>query len=109
MITHQYLLSLFTAPDSDGTWSKFLTRVGSCKFFVAWVSHLWFGFGLGLEKFPLKFQKLQFFSLQIKKISSGRVKKYLGQRQVGLLFTAGQKYARVGLGKGPSLAPDDYY
>jgi len=30
-----------------------------------------------------------------KKISSGRVKKYLGQRQVSLLFTAGQKYAWI--------------
>jgi len=27
-----------------------------------------------------------------------RVKKYRGQRRVGLLFTAGQKYARVGSG-----------
>jgi len=31
-----------------------------------------------------------------KKISLGRVKKYPGQRWVGLLFTAGQKHARVG-------------
>jgi len=47
------------------------------------VSHLWFGFEFG--KFPLKMSIfLIFFSL-------GRVKKYLGQRQVGLLFTAGQK------------------
>jgi len=29
------------------------------------------------------------------KISSGLVKKYLDQRLVGLLFTAGQNYARV--------------
>jgi len=37
------------------------------------------------------------------KISSGQVKKYSGQGQVGLLFTAGQKHARVGLGQGTSL------
>jgi len=35
---------------------------------------------------------------QVKKISSGQVKKYPGQRQAGLLFTAGQKYVRVGPG-----------
>jgi len=55
-------------------------------------------------KIPLK--KSQFFSflsLWIKKISSGQVKKYPGQRQFSLLFTLGQKYARVGLGPGPSL------
>jgi len=32
------------------------------------------------------------------KIASGQVKKYLGQRRVNLLFTAGQKYAQVGSG-----------
>jgi len=39
-----------------------------------------------------------FFPLRIKKIASGRVKKYPGQRQVSLLFTAGQnqKYAGGG-------------
>jgi len=31
--------------------------------------------------------------LWVKKISLGQVKKYLGQSRVGLLFTAGQKYA----------------
>jgi len=50
-----------------------------------WVSHLWLGYGFG--KFPLK----NFFLFGSKKISSGRVKKYPGRRQVGLLFTAGQK------------------
>jgi len=33
----------------------------------------------------------------------GRVKKYPGQKQVAVSFTAGQKYARAGLGQGPSL------
>jgi len=46
--------------------------------------------------------------LSDQKIASGQVKKYPGQRRVGLLFTAGQKYAWVGLGwvglgQGPSL------
>jgi len=31
------------------------------------------------------------FSLWVKKISLGRVKKYLGQRRVSILFTVGQK------------------
>jgi len=39
-----------------------------------------------------------FFPSGQKKISSGRVKKYPGQSQVSLLFTAGQKQARVGSG-----------
>jgi len=47
------------------------------------------------RKFPLKIQIFQFFPLWVKKISSGWVKKYPGRRHVGLLFTAGQKYARV--------------
>jgi len=47
---------------------------------------------------PINPKFFNFFPLRIKKISLGRVKKYLGQRQVGLLFTAGQKYARVRLG-----------
>jgi len=45
------------------------------------VSHLWFGIG----KFPLKMSNFSIF------FSSGQVKKYMGQRQVGLLFNAGQK------------------
>jgi len=60
------------------------------------VRHLWIGFLFG--KFPKKCQIFQFFSLRVKKISSGRNKKYPCQGQVGLLFTAGQKYARVGSG-----------
>jgi len=67
---------------SDGSGSKF--------FDPGWVSHLWIGFGFG--KFNLKIPNFQFFPLRVKKISLGWVKKYLGQRQVSLLFTAGQKY-----------------
>jgi len=39
-----------------------------------------------------------FFPSFQKKILLGRVKKYPGQRQISLLFTTGQKYARVGSG-----------
>jgi len=39
----------------------------------------------------------------VKKIFSGWVKRYPGQGKVGLLFTTGQKQARVGSGQGPSL------
>jgi len=59
------------------------------------VSHLWFGFEFG--KFPLKTSNfLIFLPFGSKKISSGWVNKYPGQRRVGLLFTAGQKQAQVG-------------
>jgi len=51
-----------------------------------WVSYLWFRFVIG--KFPLKMSNFSVFSKKTN--SSGRVKKYLGQRWVGLLFTAGQ-------------------
>jgi len=47
------------------------------------------------------------FTLRVKKISLGQVKKYAGRRRVGLLFSAGQKKTRVGSGpissQGPSL------
>jgi len=49
-------------------------------------------FGLGMENF-------QFFCFGSKKISSGCVKKYPGQSQVGLIFSADQKYARFGSGQ----------
>jgi len=48
-------------------------------------------------------KNVKFFALCLKKISFGRVKKYLDQRQVNLLFTSGQKYAQVG--SGPSEQP----
>jgi len=52
---------------------------------------------LGLRNFHYKSQNYHLFSLWVKKILAGRVKKYPGLRQVGLLFTVGQKY------HGPSL------
>jgi len=64
-------------------WSLFVAQVGLGR-----VSHLWFG-STGFRKFPLD------KSLWIKKISAGQVKKYPGQRWVGHLFTAGQKYGQV--------------
>jgi len=51
----------------------------------------------------LKSENFQLFSLWVKKISLGQVKKFLGQRRVSLSFPAGQKYARVRSGQGPSL------
>jgi len=42
-------------------------------------------------KFPLETSNFSIFSIRVKKLSSCRVKKYPGQRNVGLLFTAGQK------------------
>jgi len=74
-----------------GPGQKFLTRAVSGQIFVARVGSAIYSLGLNLENFPLKRQIFQFFSLQIKKISSGRVWKYPGRRRVSLLFTAGQK------------------
>jgi len=85
-----------------GPGQKFLTRVGSGQFLVAWVgtswvSHLWFGFGFG--NFPLKISNFSIFCPSgSKKMSSAWVKKYPGQSGVGLLFTPDQKHARVGSG-----------
>jgi len=76
--------------------------VGSTFCSSGWVSHLWFGFRFG--KFPLKVSNFSVFSPRVKKkylrvvSKSTRVK---GGK--GLLFTAGQKYALVGLSQGPSL------
>jgi len=69
--------------------------VGRVKYLVlglGLVSHLWF-------KISPKNPKFSIFALWVKKISLGRVKKYPGH--ISLLFTAGQKYARVGSGSGP--------
>jgi len=82
---------------------NFLTRVRSGQFFVARFESAIFGLGLGLENFPKKSQIFQLRPLWVKKISLGQVRKYLGQRRVSLLFTAGQKYTRLGSGQGPSL------
>jgi len=48
-------------------------------------------YGLGLEYFLQKRQIFQFFPFGSRKIPLGQVKKYPGQGQVGLLFTAGQR------------------
>jgi len=52
---------------------------------------------------PKNTRFFNFFPSGQKKISSDRVKKYLGQTWVCLLFTASQKYAWDKLGEGPSL------
>jgi len=62
----------------------FVPRAGPGK-----VSNLW------IWKISPKNPKFSFFSLWVKKISTGRIKKYPVERRVGLLFTAGQKYACV--------------
>jgi len=72
-------------------------RVRLGQFFVAQVGSAIYG--LGLENSPLKMLNFPVFS--------GWVKKYLGQRRVGLLFTTGQKYGRVGSGQGPSVEMSD--
>jgi len=79
---------------------NFWPRVGSGQFFVArggsgQPSLVW----IWIRKISPKYPKFFNFSLQIKKISSGR-----GQRLVSLLFTAGKKYDRVG--SWPISSPD---
>jgi len=54
-----------------------------------------FGLGLDLANFPKNHKLKKKIPSTSKKISSGWVKKYPGQSWVGLLFTAGQKYAQV--------------
>jgi len=63
--------------------------MGPSQKILGWLSHLWLGFEF--EKFPLKMLNFSIFSLRVKKISSGRIKKYPGQRWLSLLLTAGQK------------------
>jgi len=78
-----------------GPGQKFLTQIGSIFCCSGRASHLWFGFGFG--KFPLKIPNISiFFHSAPKKISWGRVKKYPGQRRVGLKSV-------LGLVQGPSL------
>jgi len=74
---------------SGGSGSKLFDpgRVGSAN-------HLWVW-----ETSP----KSQISPVCSKKIALGWLKKYPDQRRVGPLFTAGQKYARVGSGQRPSL------
>jgi len=76
-----------------GLGQNFLTRVGSGQFFVALVGSGQPSMVLAwvLKIFPKNIKFFNFFPLGSKTISSGRVKKYPGQRLVGLLFTAGQK------------------
>jgi len=73
-----------------GSDQNFLTRVASAR-----VGSAIFGLGLGLVNFPKNHNFLKIFG---SKNSLHLVRYYPGQRRVGLLFTAGQKYAQVELG-----------
>jgi len=85
--------------ETESKGDVFGSKIGSIFLkLIGWVSHFLFGFGFGKFPLKLKMSKFSIFSLRFKKISLGWVKKYPGQRQVGLLFTASQKYARVGSG-----------
>jgi len=68
---------------------KFLTQVGSGQpsLVRVWV----------LKISPKNHKFFKFFSFGSKKVSMGQVKKYPGQRRVGILFTAGQNI--LGLGR----------
>jgi len=75
-----------------GLGKKFLTLVGSEQFFVAQVG-LGQPFMVWVWVWKISPQNIKFFNFFPfgQKISSGCVKKYLGQRRVSLLFTKGQK------------------
>jgi len=84
MIGSPFLYISCLRTSSDGSGSKI--------FDPCWVRSIFcgsaiYGLGLNLEIFP---QIFQFFS-NGQKISLSRVEKYLGQRQVSLLFTVGKK------------------
>jgi len=74
---------------SDESGSKNLGRVNFCG--SGRVGSAIYGLGLNLENFCQNIKFFNFFPFGSKKISSGPVKKYSGQRRVGLLFTVGQK------------------
>jgi len=78
---------------------RFLTWVGSGQIFVAQVGSDHPFLGWILKIFP-KVPNFSIICPSGQKISSGWVKKYLDQSWVGLLFTAGQNYARFGSGQG---------
>jgi len=89
--------SVKSSPVVMGLDQNFLIRVRSAIF----------DFGFGLGKFPLKIPDFSIFSNRIKKnlIRSGQ--KVPGSKWISLLFTAGQRYARVGSGQGPSLVTSE--
>jgi len=68
-----------------GPGKNFLTLVGSGQPFMVWVWKI----------SPKNVKFFNFSPLGSRKIASGQVRKYPGRRRVGLLFTAGQKLARV--------------
>jgi len=79
-----------------GSDQNFLTQVGSGQYFISQIGAgqpslvwVWKISHINISNFSICFPSGQ-------KISSVQVKKYLGQRRVGFLFTAGQEYAWVG-------------
>jgi len=86
-----------------GLGQKFLTRINFYSSGRGQVEHLWFESGLG--KFPLKIPNFSIFSLWLKKSP------LVGSKStwIRLLFTVGQKYARVVSGQGPSLFHTQLY
>jgi len=91
---HTHILKIkFVSNLVMGPGQKFLTRVGSDQYFVTRVeSGQPFMVWVRIRKIsPKNVKFFNFFPFESRKIASGRVRKYLGQSQVGLLFTAGQK------------------
>jgi len=82
-----------------GSGQFFVAPVGPGQPFLVWV-WIW--------KISPKNLNFFIFSLRIKKISLSQVKKYPGLRRVSLLFTAGQKYARVRLGPISRRRPKEF-
>jgi len=81
-----------------GEGQKFWPGLGQVNFLS--FSHFWFETGFG--KFPLKIPN-------ISSIGSKKLLRVGSKRRVVLLFTSGQKYARVGSGPGPSLWHNNTY
>jgi len=83
-----------------GPGQKILTQVGSGQFFVARVSHLWFGFGFG--KFQLKMSNFSIFSPSGQKISLrvGSKSTRIKDRSASYLLRVKSK---LWSGQGPSL------
>jgi len=77
--------------------NELLTEVWSNFCFLGQVGSAIFGLGLTLANFTLKSHIFQFFALQVKKNSSGRVKKYPGR----LLIYYGSKVCLGWIGLGP--------
>jgi len=83
-----------------GPGQKFLTQVESIFSCLGQVGSAIFGLGLKIS--PKNTQIFQFFPSGSKKIFIGRVEKYPGQGQVGLLFNLLRVKSMLGFGSGPT-------